>query len=77
MRNPVEEHRTDYTPSRGDWGVALAIALTIAICLAAFIWIFVALEPFLSDFVSEAELASPTIENAPAEDAAQPSPGVP
>lgn len=61
MRDPVEEHRPGLTGTRGDWGIAIAIALTILICIVAFIWIFVQLEPFLSDFISEADLGTPTI----------------
>jgi hypothetical protein len=66
MRDPVEEYRTDYPRPRGDWGVAIAIALSIVICVAAFIWLFVELEPFLSDFVSEATVSTPTLESEPA-----------
>jgi hypothetical protein len=60
MRDPVEEHRPEFDTPRSDWGIAAAIAFTIVICIAAFIWIFIQLEPLLSDFVSEADLVTPT-----------------
>jgi hypothetical protein len=43
------------------WGVAAAIAVTIVICIAAFVWIFVRLEPFMNDFISEEAIATPTV----------------
>ncbi|HUG15140.1 MAG TPA: hypothetical protein VMM78_08975 [Thermomicrobiales bacterium] len=61
MRDPVEEHRPEYDRSRNDWSIAAAIAVTIVICIATFIWIFIELEPLLSDFVSEADVMTPTI----------------
>lgn len=61
MRDPVEEHRPELNQARNDWGIAIAIGITIVICIAAFIWIFLQLEPLLSDFVSEADLATPTV----------------
>jgi hypothetical protein len=73
MRDPVDEHRTDFTEPRSDWSVAVAIALSIIICLAAFIWIFVQLEPFLSDFVSQAELATPAVETQASPEATEES----
>ena len=60
MRDPVEEQRPEFDRSRNDWGIAAAIAIAIVICIATFIWIFIELEPLLSDFVSESDMATPT-----------------
>lgn len=65
MRDPVDEHRPGFRRSRGDWGVAASIVLTIVICITAFIWIFLQLDPLLSDFISEADLATPTAVSEP------------
>jgi len=50
MRDPVSDDPSPSANRSSDRGVAVAIALSIVICLAAFVWIFVALDPILSDF---------------------------
>ena len=53
----------DTAPSR-EWTVALALALAILICLGAFVWLFIQLDPFMSDFISGTDLVTPTVELA-------------
>lgn len=57
-------HSNAQAPDRSDWTTAVAIAVAIAICLIAFIWIFLRLDPYLSDFVSD-DPATPAIEASP------------
>ena len=58
--HPSKDRATPAFREPSSWGVAMAIAITIVICLAAFIWIFVSLEPAMSDFIAEDALATPT-----------------
>jgi len=50
MRRPDDDEPPPADQPSKDWGVAVAIALSIVICLAAFVWIYVELDPFLDDF---------------------------
>ncbi|MBX6342532.1 MAG: hypothetical protein IRY97_08745, partial [Thermomicrobiaceae bacterium] len=40
--------------------VGVSMALTIAICIVAFIWIYVRVGPFLSDFIPRQAKPAPT-----------------
>ena len=55
----LNEETPPDSDSRSDRGVAIAIALSILICLVAFVWIFVELEPFMSDFTGTDAVVSP------------------
>ncbi len=50
VRQPDDDSPRRVDQRGTDWGIAIAIALSIVICLAAFVWIFVELDPFLDDF---------------------------
>lgn len=59
MRRPNDDGSPPDNEASKDWGVAIAIAITIVICLSAFVWIFVELDPFLDDFTgSDATVTS-------------------
>jgi hypothetical protein len=64
MRYGLREEMVEPTPS-GDWGATIAIVLSIVICLVVFIWIFIELNPYMSDFISGDQ--TPTIDVTPAE----------
>lgn len=64
MPDTPEHHASLRPPDRSDWTTALAIAVAIAICLTAFVWIFLRLDPYLSDFVSD-DPATPASEASP------------
>ena len=53
----------DTAPSR-EWTVALTFGLAILICLAAFVWLFIRLDPFMSDFISGTDPVTPTVDLA-------------
>lgn len=59
MRQPPDDDLPPLAKRSSDWGVAVAIALSILICLAAFVWIFVELEPFMSDFTGTDAIVTP------------------
>jgi hypothetical protein len=58
MRRQYEEESPPDDASK-DWGVAIAIALTIVICLVAFVWIFIELDPYLDDFTGSDVTVTP------------------
>ena len=60
MRDPTYDDPQPDERRTHDWSVAVTIALAILICLIAFIWIFVQLEPFMTDFIGSEAAASPT-----------------
>ena len=53
MRSSDDRHVSSRQTETGGWTTALALAIAIAICLAAFVWIFLRLDPYLSDFISD------------------------
>lgn len=59
MREPFGDEAPPTADRGNDWGVAVVIALSIFICLATFIWIFVALEPFMNDFTGTDVIVTP------------------
>jgi hypothetical protein len=59
MRDPADDESSPMRARHNDWAVAGAIALSIFICIAAFIWIFVELEPFMSDFTGSDVIVTP------------------
>ncbi|MEX1157665.1 MAG: hypothetical protein WEC79_01900 [Thermomicrobiales bacterium] len=59
MRRPTDDDPLPSVDLSSDWGVAVAIGLTILICLAAFVWIFVGLDPFISDFTGTDAVVTP------------------
>jgi hypothetical protein len=61
MQRPTDNDAAPTFNEPPSWSVAAAIAVTIVICIAAFVWIFVRLEPLMSDFVSDDALATPTV----------------
>lgn len=63
---PNDDNLAPRASQRTDWGVAIAIALSIFICLAAFIWIFVEIEPFMSDFTGSDAIITPDPSTPPA-----------
>jgi hypothetical protein len=65
MRHLAGQQPDNQPQDRSDWTTAIAIALAILICLAAFIWIFLRLDPYLSDFVSDDDPATPATEGSP------------
>ncbi len=71
MRQSPDGELPPLAKRSSDWGVAVAIALSIVICLAAFIWIFVELDPLLSDFTGTDTIVTPE----PVDPAASPSDG--
>jgi hypothetical protein len=60
MREPHDLGPVSYE-ERSYWGLTVAIGITIVICLIAFIWIFLRLNPFLSDFTGSDVLLTPTV----------------
>ncbi|MDQ3548533.1 MAG: hypothetical protein M3439_06895 [Chloroflexota bacterium] len=63
LREPVNDGPSPAATSRraSDWGVAVAIAFSIVICLVAFVWIFIALDPILSDFTGSDMIVTPEL----------------
>ena len=61
MREPDAEDVLPPHKRTNDWGVAVAIAVSIVICLATFVWIFVEIEPFMSDFIGSNVVATPEL----------------
>lgn len=54
--------------SSRDWGVAVTIGVAILICLAVFVWIFVLLDPLMTDFIGgdDGSFATPAVTASPA-----------
>ena len=49
--------------SSNDRSVAIALALSILICLATFVWIFIEIEPFMSDFTGNDVVVTPAADD--------------
>jgi hypothetical protein len=64
MNDPQDRHASDTSFRQRDWPVALTLALAILIVVVAFVWLFLQIDPFLSDFVSVRN-DSPTVVASP------------
>lgn len=47
-----------------EWTIALTLGLAILLCLGAFVWLFIQLDPFMSDFISGTDSVTPSVELA-------------
>ena len=70
MLQPGPEPPFGPRPEESSWFAAIAIVVTIAICLVAFVWIFMRLNPYLSDFVT---VDAPTVVPAASPSASPPA----
>jgi hypothetical protein len=52
MFEPGQDPPFSRAPEHSGWLTGITMAVAIVICIAAFIWLFLRIDPYLSDFIS-------------------------
>jgi hypothetical protein len=65
MFEPGQDPSYSRAPEHSGWLTGISMLVAIVICVAAFIWLFLQIDPYLSDFISGDE-PTPTMIETPA-----------